>query len=304
MKQLLYLEIPTPDFISVRQWLQDNFSYNMAKKTITPDGIQLHINNQTLQIFIWSLQRTTYLKVFRWSDVKIPGEKQILTQLETDLRREFPIKYPVPPQIDLSKESIFTALKPYYPETVKFFQKMPQGEYDLKRAYWWEMKWRESVKNPQQPKQVIFTDSNEKYSPPPRTLSEVEGRGSGGEGVNIKPNYDLIYIGGALGVIHAAVMAKLGYKVLLIERLNFGRMNREWNISRDEFQTLINLGLFTQAEFESLIARDYIDGFNKFFDGNNPPHLKAPILHTPTVLNIGLESDKLIKLCGEKLKQA
>ncbi|HEY9705453.1 MAG TPA: flavin-dependent dehydrogenase, partial [Allocoleopsis sp.] len=31
---------------------------------------------------------------------------------------------------------------------------------------------------------------------------------------------------------------------------------------------------------------------------------KAPVLHTPTVLNIGLESDKLIKLCGEKLKQA
>ena len=285
MKQLLYLEIPTPDFISVRQWLQDNFSYNIAQKTLTPDGIQLHINNHTLHIFIWSLQRTTYLKVFRWSDTKIQGEKQILTQLENDLRREFPIKYPVPPQIDLSKESIFNALKPYYPETVKFFQKMPQGEYDLKRVYWWEMKWRESVKNPQQPQQVIFQDTNTNSS-------------------NITPNYDLIYIGGALGVIHAAVMAKLGYKVLLIERLNFGRMNREWNISRDEFQTLINLGLFTKSEFESLIAREYIDGFNKFFDGNNPPHLKSPVLHTPTVLNIGLESDKLIKLCGEKLKQA
>jgi lycopene cyclase CruA len=116
--------------------------------------------------------------------------------------------------------------------------------------------------------------------------------------------YDLIYIGGALGSIHAAVMAKLGYKVLLVERLPFGRMNREWNISRDEIQTLVNLGLLTTAELESIIAREYKDGFNKFFDANNPRKLKAPILHTPTVLNIALDSDKLLQLCGEKLKAA
>ncbi|MDY7014638.1 MAG: flavin-dependent dehydrogenase, partial [Cyanobacteriota bacterium] len=116
--------------------------------------------------------------------------------------------------------------------------------------------------------------------------------------------YDLIYIGGALGSIHAAVMAQLGWKVLLVERLPFGRMNREWNISRAEFQSLIDLGLFTLAEFETIIAREYVDGFNKFFDGNNPPHLKARVLHTPTVLNIALDSEKLLTLCGEKLRQA
>jgi lycopene cyclase CruA len=99
-------------------------------------------------------------------------------------------------------------------------------------------------------------------------------------------------------------MARLGYRVLLIERLPFGRMNREWNISRDEFQSLIELGLFTSAEFESLIAREYVDGFNKFFDGNNPPHLKAAVLHTPTVLNVALDSEKLLQLCSEKLRKA
>ena len=35
------------------------------------------------------------------------------------------------------------------------------------------------------------------------------------------PQYDIIYIGGALGAIHAALMAKLGYKVLLVERMPF-----------------------------------------------------------------------------------
>ncbi|MGK7886200.1 MAG: flavin-dependent dehydrogenase, partial [Crocosphaera sp.] len=71
-----------------------------------------------------------------------------------------------------------------------------------------------------------------------------------------------------------------------------------------EFQSLINLGLFTSAEFESIIATEYVDGFNKFFDGNNPSYLKADILHTPTVLNIAIDTTKLLKLCGEKLREA
>jgi lycopene cyclase CruA len=185
-----------------------------------------------------------------------------------------------------AQKSIFPQLEPYYPLTVKYFQKMTNGEYHLQRVYWWEQQWREGVKNPQKPRQVVFYQGNSQKKE------------------KISPEYDIIYIGGALGSIHAAVMAKLGYKVLLVERLPFGRMNREWNISRDEIQSLINLGLLTNAELETIISREYKDGFNKFFDANNPSKLKAPILHTPTVLNIALDSEKLLALCGEKLKAA
>jgi lycopene cyclase CruA len=80
-------------------------------------------------------------------------------------------------------------------------------------------------------------------------------------------------------------------------------MNREWNISRAEFQGLVDFGLFSQAEFESVILREYEDGFNKFFDGNNPPNAKAAVLHTPTVLNVAIASERLLKICGEKLKE-
>jgi len=298
MKEIFYVEIPTPDTTAVCTWLQQEWKPELGKKIITPDGIRLQFEsadtgNQIptsatlsipeISIFVWSVQRTTYLKAFRWADRVITAERQILQQLEKGLRSQFPYHYPEPPVVDLSKQSIFEALAPYYPQTVHFFQKMPNGEYDLNRVYWWEKRWREGVRNPQQPKQVVFKKLG--------TGSQI-------------PTYDIIYIGGALGIIHAAVMAQLGYRVLLVERLPFGRMNREWNISRDEFQSLIDLGLFTIAEFESIIAREYIDGFNKFFDGNNPPHLRAAILHTPTVLNVGLDSEKLLKLCGEKLKSA
>lgn len=306
MKEIFYIEVPTPDTEGVCLWLQQQWKPQLGEKITTPDGIRLQFDSKLkinsnhssvaasipeISIFVWSVQRTTYLKAFRWADKSITNESQILQQLEQELRNQFPYQYPEPPVVDLSKQSIFEALAPYYPKTVHFFQKMPKGEYDLNRVYWWEKRWREGVRNPQQPQQVIF------------------GKGTLVQGNSVaerefSPAYDLIYIGGALGVVHAAVMAQLGYRVLLIERLPFGRMNREWNIARDEFQCLIDLGLFTPAEFESIIAREYIDGFNKFFDGNNPPHLQAAVLHTPTVLNVTLDSEKFLKLCGEKLKRA
>ncbi|UZQ54149.1 flavin-dependent dehydrogenase [Trichothermofontia sichuanensis B231] len=313
MQEVLYLEIPTPDTVAVRDWLQQHFAPQGTEqwlKVSTPTGIRLQRSRsvsageslptmppaaeateatdaslpEEVAIFVWSLQRTTYLKAFRWAERSLPGERQMLAQLTQALRQQFPHHYPEPPAIDLSQQSIFEALAAHYPKTVEYFRKFPNGEYGLTRAYWWEQRWREGVRNPQSPRQVVFSQA--------QPLSTTA------------PTYDLIYIGGALGVIHAAAMAQLGYRVLLIERMPFGRMNREWNISRDEFQRLIDLGLFTAAEFESVIAREYIDGFHKFFDANNPPQAKAPILHTPTVLNIAVNSDKLIQLCGEKLRAA
>ena len=286
MKELIYTEIPTPDLKAVQNWLQEIWQPKQGKKLPTPDGIRLQFDatDSELSIFVWQLQRTTYLKIFQWGDRAISQAKQIQQQLMEEIHRAFPQQYPIPPEIDLSQQNIFEALREAYPQTVKYFQKMPNGEYDLNRVYWWEMRWRDSVNHPQQPKEVIFKSD---------LTSETTA----------EPDYDLIYIGGALGVIHAAVMAQKGYRVLLIERLPFGKMNREWNISRDEFQSLINLGLFTPKEFESVIATEYVDGFSKFFDAYNPPHLKAAVLHTPKVLNVAIDAEKLLRFCGDKLRQ-
>jgi lycopene cyclase CruA len=299
MKEVLYLEVPISDIAVVCSWLQTDFEPGNGEKVLTPDGFRLKIPVKTttadaaiseklpteLSVFVWSVQRTTYLKVFRWADKPFPKEREILQHLTSEIRKRFPHHYPEPPKINSpTTSSIFEALAPHYPLTVKYFQRMPNGEYDLKRAYWWEQRWREGVRNPKEPRQVIFKGD--------RTTGNSDAQ------------YDLIYIGGALGAIHAAVMAKLGYKVLLIERLPFGRMNREWNISRDEIQSLINLGLVTAAELETVIVRDYKDGFNKFFDGNNPLKLRSPVLHTPTVLNVALDSEKWLQMCGQKLRAA
>ena len=285
MKELAYLEIPTPDLTGVKNWLQDVWQPALGKKVTTTDGIrvQFGLSDSEVSIFVWQLQRTTYLKIFQWGEGS-SQIKQVAKQLIVEVRAAYPPYYPIPPEINLSQQSIFEALKADYPQTVHFFQKMPNGEYDLNRVYWWEKRWRESVNRPKQPKEVIFQ-------------SDI----SSNTKADRQSNFDLIYVGGALGVIHAAVMALKGYKVLLVERLPFGRMNREWNISRDEFQSLINLGLFTPEEFETVIAAEYEDGFSKFFDAYNPPHLKAAVLHTPKVLNVAIDAEKLLRLCGDKL---
>ncbi len=344
MQEILYLEIPTPDTEAVCTWLQHEFDPGIGEKIITPDGFRL-VSNVTaaevlssgtqnanpkpafaeansgnrnwrsteLSTFVWSVQRTTYLKVFRLEDAPA-GERKFLQTLNLAVRNKFPDRYPEPPVIDLSKQSIFDALAPYYPLTVKYFQKMPKGEYDLKRVYWWEQRWREGTRNPQTPKQVVFLKEEgrgEKSTPPcpPQGKSTPPCPPQGGKESSSVSDagdtvYDLIYIGGALGVIHAAVMARLGYRVLLVERMPFGRMNREWNISRDEIQSLIDLGLFSAAEIETLIAREYKDGYNKFFDANNPSVARSPVLHTPKVLNVALDGEKLLYLAGVKLTEA
>ena len=175
MQEILYIEVPTPDIDAVRTWLQETWQPQIHTKIATPDGIRLQFSPSSeaeLSIFVWTLQRTTYLKMFLWdasvsdsvtrSKYNIP---QIKRQLVRDIRLAFPPQYPEPPEIDLSHQSIFEALAESYPQTVKYFQKFPNGEYDLNRVYWWEKRWRESVRNPQQPKQVIFRDTNTDITP-------------------------------------------------------------------------------------------------------------------------------------------
>ncbi|WP_055076381.1 FAD-dependent monooxygenase [Pseudanabaena sp. 'Roaring Creek'] len=292
MQQLLYIEIPTPQVAAVKTWLQTEYQPPFGKKSVAKHGFILDRQNRSgaiaqLSVFIWTLQRTTYLKIFRWSEEVMDGEKDFLDHLTKAARQAFPYEFKQPPAI-APNQSIFEALAEEYPLTVKFFQRIPNGEYDLNRVYWWEKRWRESVKNPKTPKQVIFEDSQANSVKPD---------------VNPEVIYDIVYLGGALGAIHAAMMAKLGYRVCLVERIPFGRMNREWNISRAEFQNLINFGLFTKEEFEAMITAEYVDGFNKFFDSNNPAHLKAKVLHTPTVLNIAIDTNRLLEICSKKLHQ-
>jgi lycopene cyclase CruA len=137
MREILYLEIPTPDTATVLGWLQNKFQPGTGKKVLTPSGFRLITSDPTpagsanfpeklaseLSIFVWSVQRTTYLKAFRWADRPFSDEGQILKRLTIGIRNRFPHEYPEPPAIDLSSSTIFEALAPYYPPNI--FRKCP-----------------------------------------------------------------------------------------------------------------------------------------------------------------------------------
>lgn len=116
--------------------------------------------------------------------------------------------------------------------------------------------------------------------------------------------YDLIYAGGGLGLLHAVVMAKrYGRRVLVFDRSEVGCVHREWNISRPELQALVDLGVVTWAELSAVIMREYRDGLVRFHSG---PQSAAPPtdLWLPEVLNVALDAGALLRLMRRKLEAA
>lgn len=48
MREILYLEIPTPDTAAVRKWLQADFEPGNGEKVLTPEGFRLRMSDTTI----------------------------------------------------------------------------------------------------------------------------------------------------------------------------------------------------------------------------------------------------------------
>jgi lycopene cyclase CruA len=111
---------------------------------------------------------------------------------------------------------------------------------------------------------------------------------------------DLVYAGGGLGLIHAVVMARRGWRVLVFDRNDVGCVHREWNISRYELQALVDTGFCTWAELEPIIMNEYDDGIVRFHKTDET----AVTLHLPEVLNVALDAGALLRLARQKFLDA
>jgi lycopene cyclase CruA len=113
--------------------------------------------------------------------------------------------------------------------------------------------------------------------------------------------FDIIYAGGGLNLLNAAVMTvRYGLRVLVFDRYTVGAVHREWNISRDELQELLDTGLLTPQELEMIIQREYSDGLVRF----SPDNITMPPaeLHLKHVLDVAVDADKLTALCIQKIQ--
>jgi lycopene cyclase CruA len=115
--------------------------------------------------------------------------------------------------------------------------------------------------------------------------------------------YDLIYAGGGLGLLHAALMAQRGYRVLLFDRYPVGCAHREWNISHAELDRLVGTGLVSWDELErEIIMARYADGLVRFHAAGSA--VPAAELRLPGVLDIALDAGALLQLARRRFEAA
>ncbi len=112
--------------------------------------------------------------------------------------------------------------------------------------------------------------------------------------------FDLVYGGGGLGLLHALAMQQRGWRVLLFDRQQVGSTHREWNISRPELAVLVEAGIFSWEELETTIAREYRRGFIRFHNPNGPP----AEFDLPGVLDVAIDADALLALTRRRFEAA
>jgi len=165
-----------------------------------------------------------------------------------------------------------------HPLTHKYFSQSAHSEAWLRRIVELDSYWEQIGK--QAPAQVIF----------PGNRLPKEAR--------ISDEFDLIYAGGTLGVIHAAAMASAYQKsVLLFDKHTPAKTHRDWNISKEELLALVRFGLLTEKEIESTITKQYKTGFVEFASSEPPTRL-----YLEHVLDCAIDSDTILRLCLQKME--
>src|SRR6476619_5414232 len=81
-------------------------------------------------------------------------------------------------------------------------------------------------------------------------------------------DWDVVICGGTLGMFIGAAVAQRGWRVALVERGVLRGREQEWNISRQELQVFVELGLLTESDLEQAIATKYNPARISFLGGS------------------------------------
>lgn len=69
--------------------------------------------------------------------------------------------------------------------------------------------------------------------------------------------WDVVICGGTLGILIGCTLAQRGWRVAVLEKGLLRGREQEWNISRRELQSLVDLDVLTEAELAEAIATTY-----------------------------------------------
>ncbi len=173
-----------------------------------------------------------------------------------------------------------------YPQTVTHFATLANREAWLRRIWELDVRWQGATSG---------NDLEEGR--------EVIVRGTPPAGLNVEAEFEIIYVGGALGTLHAAVMAaRYGRRVMLMDAQVLGQTPRHWNVSDEELREFERAGLFTKEELEAAVVNRYRAGFVKFHDAAS--RVKTPPLLVNGVHDVALAGDGLLRLAAAKIQKS
>lgn len=115
-------------------------------------------------------------------------------------------------------------------------------------------------------------------------------------------DYDVTVCGGTLGIFVATAMQLRGHRVLVAEAGQLCGREQEWNISMDEMQELIDLGVLTEEDCEQAIQTEF-PACRSGFKNREVTPLQGTYFEndcgyettTPDVLNLGVSPSVLIE---------
>ncbi|MCS7013460.1 MAG: hypothetical protein RMI34_09680 [Chloroherpetonaceae bacterium] len=168
-------------------------------------------------------------------------------------------------------------LKDTHPLVYQYFSSLEQGEFWIRRiqeidAYW---------------SQIGHADVPEVIFDGAKLPKDIE----------IAGEYEIIYAGATLGLLHAAAMAYLHNRsVLVIDKYTPAKTHRDWNISLRELLRLDKMGLISQAEAERAITAHYRTGFVEFAARQDRKRL-----YMTGVLDCAVESDVILDLALKRV---
>jgi lycopene cyclase CruA len=179
--------------------------------------------------------------------------------------------------------SIFDQLGSACPRTVAAFRAMPGGERALAAVARLDQQFASVIRGVADDAAIVSCDE---------LPTETHGA------------FDVIYLGGVLGLINATALAASAadagtpLRIALLDEGQAGRAHREWNISRVELTELVHAGVATWDELAAVVAQPYRAGIIRFHaEGIDIP---AAPLETRAVLDVAVRADALLDHCRQR----
>lgn len=171
----------------------------------------------------------------------------------------------------------------HYPETVANLGTLPRREEWLRAVWELEETWRASAG---------------------ARADEVIVRGAPPAGARVEAEFDVIYAGGVVGLLHAAVLAgRFGRRALVLDGAEADtRGAGDWRVSEDEMRELEASGLFTREEVEAAVINRGRGGYVKFHDATS--RVKAEPLWVEGVCDVALDSGRLLAAAAARVRAA